>query len=78
MNKKFTLNDLFLYHYNELAAEEHFAVAKLIASDSVFEKESNKIIAMKQLLNSEMKEPSLSSIQFIMNHDKKSSNELAY
>lgn len=78
MNRKYTLNDLFLYHYNELSPEDHLAMAELIASDSVFEQESNKILAMKQLLNTEIKEPSLSSIQFIMDHDRKSSNELAY
>lgn len=78
MNRKYTLNDLFLYHYNELSPEDHLDMAELIASDSVFEQESNKILAMKQLLNTEIKEPSLSSIQFIMDHDRKSSNELAY
>lgn len=78
MNTKFTLNDLFLFHYNELSSTDRFAMKQLIATDSFFEHESNKILEMKNLLDTETKEPSLSSIQYILDHDRKSSNELAY
>ncbi|MGB0885420.1 MAG: hypothetical protein ACPGVH_03540 [Chitinophagales bacterium] len=78
MTTKFTLNDLFLYHYNELSVSDRIAMESLIASDEVFRAESHKIKQMKATLNSEKLSPSQSSINFILDYDKKSSNELAY
>lgn len=78
MTKKFTLNDLFLYHYNELDSSERSLMEELIASDVVFQAESIKILEMKNFLNTEQKEPSVASIHYILEHNRKSSNEMAY
>lgn len=78
MKTKFTLNDLFLYHYSELNYSDRQAMEELIVSDSTFEAESNRILEMKATLNGTKFSPSKSSIRFILDYDKKSSSELAY
>ena len=78
MKTKLTLNDLFLYHYNELSYANSQAMEALIASDSVFEAESKRVIEMKTTLNGTKYNPSESSIRFILDYDKKSFGELAY
>lgn len=78
MTRKLTLNDLFLYHYNELEVSERFSMEELIAEDLVFQAESIKILEMKNFLNTELQEPSVASLHYIMEHNRKSSNEMAY
>ena len=78
MHKKFTLNHLFLYHYNELSLKDSLEIEHLIETDISFKKESKRISEMKQFLNSENKLPSSSSIKIILDYDKASSSELAY
>ena len=78
MTRKLTLNDLFLYHYNELEVSERFRMEELIAADIVFQAESIKILEMKNFLDTELKEPSAASIHYIMEHNRRSSNKMAY
>lgn len=54
------------------------AMDSLIASDEVFKAESHRIKQMKATLNSAKHTPSQSSIDLILDYDRKSSNELAY
>ena len=78
MDRKFTLDHLFLYHYNELNLTDSLAIELLIENDETFRIENEKIIEMKTYLDSDKKMPSPSSIDIIMNYDRASSSELAY
>ncbi len=78
MKTKFTLDHLFLYHYNELNLSDSLAIEHLIETDKSFNDESIKILQMINFLDSEKKKPSPSSIQIILDYDRKNSNELAY
>lgn len=78
MLKKFTLKHLYLYHYNELSLKDSLEIEQLIETDASFKEESNKIIEMKTFLNTEIKQPSASSIKIILDYNKTSSGELAY
>jgi len=78
MKTKFTLNHLFLYHYNELNLTDSLAIELLIETNEQFRAESKKIVEMISFLETEKKLPSPSSIHIIMDYDRKNSSELAY
>ena len=78
MKTKFTLDHLFLYHYNEMNLMDSLAIEHLIEIDETFREESSKILEMMELLDTEKTKPSTSSIKMILDYDKTSSGEMAY
>ncbi|MCD8528963.1 MAG: hypothetical protein LRY27_03130 [Chitinophagales bacterium] len=76
MTKIFTFDDLILYHYNELPADEALALETALSYDANLRAQSNEILQMKALLDTEIKSPSKTSIDLILSYDKKSSGEL--
>jgi hypothetical protein len=76
MIKKFTLNHLLQYHYQELKLIDKIGIEQQLECDENFRNESNKIAAMKRLLDIESNKPSSSSINIILNHNRKSRGEL--
>ena len=78
MKTKFTLDHLFLYHYNEMNLMDSLAIEHLIEIDETFREESSKIVTMMELLDTEKTKPSTSSIKMILDYDKTSSGEMAY
>jgi hypothetical protein len=76
MTKNFTLDHLLQYHYNELDAIQNQAIEELIANNENFKAESESIKKIQSFLNEEIIEPSDASIFYILEHHKKSSNEM--
>ena len=76
MKRKFTLNDLLQYHYNELSSIECTALEHQMQFDEKLLSDSRKIKGSMMLLDTERTSPSFSSIQFILDYDRKSSGEL--
>lgn len=76
MIKKITLNHLLQYHYNELHLLDRISVEQQLECDENLRNESNKIVAMKRLLDIESKKPSSASLNIILNHNRKSRGEL--
>lgn len=76
MQRNFTLNDLFLYHYNELNTFETQEIEYLIATDETFRAEYADILAMNDWLDTAFEKPSTTSVRYILEHDKENSSEL--
>lgn len=76
MTKKITLNHLLQYHYDELSLIDRLAVEQEIESNEQFSSESKSIGSMKHLLNLESGKPSNSSINIILDYNRKSRGEL--
>lgn len=76
MTKIFTFDDLILYHYNELPEDEALALEAAMSYDDNLRTQSQEILQMKALLDTEKKSPSRTSIDLILSYDKKSRGEL--
>ena len=76
MKTNFTFDDLLLYHYGELPADEIDALeASLLFNEHL--KESNETIKkMMDILDAEKTTPCNASIQIILDHNRQSSGEL--
>tara|TARA_B110000037_G_C16972675_1_gene445707 strand:+ start:93 stop:332 length:240 start_codon:yes stop_codon:yes gene_type:complete len=76
MKRNFTLDDLFLYHYNELAPEEVQAFELSLKFDEFLSEASDSFQTIKSLLDQRKASPSDASIRLIMDYNKQNSNEL--
>lgn len=76
MTQNFTFNDLILYYYQELPKEKASALALALEFDVALQEEYKSITAITSLLDSEKRNPSTFSINYILNYSKKSNGEL--
>ena len=71
MNKKFTLNDLLLYLYNETKMTESVLIQKAIDFDFETEEEFEDLKAAVSYLDNLLESPSKNCVNNILNYSKK-------
>lgn len=76
MKRKFTLDDLFRYHYNEMPLEEVQAFELSLKFDETLGEAHRSFSAIKELLDEQKANPSDTSIRLIMDYNRQNSNEL--
>ena len=76
MNRNFTLNDLFLYYYDELPQDEAQAFKSQIQFDSNLQDAYHSLQETARMLNSIKEKPSDASIRLILDYNRKNSSEL--
>lgn len=76
MRRKFTLNDLILYKYNELPADQIQAFETQMLFDEHLKEAMQSFTQVTDLLDSLKNKPSDASIRLILDYDRKSSGEL--
>ena len=76
MITNFTFDDLILFNYNELPKEKHEALRLHLSFDENLKEMHESIIQTKQLLDTEKRKPSDTSIRLIMDYDRKNRGEL--
>ena len=76
MNRNFTLNDLFLYYYNELPQDEVQAFKLQLQFDSNLQDAYQSLQETARMLNSIKEKPSDASIRLILDYNRKNSSEL--
>ncbi len=76
MKRNFTLDDLLLYHYNEMPAEEVQAFELCLKFDETLGEENTSLIKVEALLDTQKEVPSDSSIRLILDYNRQNSNEL--
>lgn len=76
MITNFTFDDLIRYHYNELPADKIEALEVSLFFDEHLKEAHASIIEIKNLLNTEFRKPSETSIRLIMDYNRQKRNEL--
>lgn len=76
MITNFTIDDLILYHYNELPGERVEALKASLFFDEHLKEAHASILEIKGLLDSEIRKPSDTSIRLILDYNRQNSNEL--
>lgn len=76
MKRHFTLNDLFLYYYNELPEEEVQAFESHLKFDQILQDAYQQLKEIGSLLDSQKAKPSDASIRLILDYNRQNSNEL--
>ena len=76
MHTNFTFDDLILHHYNELPLEKQEALEASLFFDEHLKDANQSIIAIKQLLDTEIRKPSETSIRLILDYNRQNSSEL--
>lgn len=76
MKRHFTLNDLFLYYYNELPEDEVQAFESHLKFDSILQEAYHALIETSKLLDTQKAKPSDASIRLILDYNRQNSSEL--
>lgn len=76
MKRNFTFNDLLLYHYNELPFEEIEALETCLLFDEYLKENNESIKKIMEILDNEKAVPSDTSIEIILDYNRKSRGEL--